>query len=72
MTRRVAVAGIAIVWLLAGLISFVPISLGLHRANEPVVHDDVIEVRTIYIYIEKSIRHIFVLPFVHLMYLCKG
>lgn len=47
VTRRVAVAGIAVVWLLAGLISFVPISLGLHRANEPVVHDDVIEVRTI-------------------------
>lgn len=35
MTRRVAVAGIAVVWLLAGLISFVPISLGLHRADEP-------------------------------------
>ncbi|CAD1475924.1 unnamed protein product, partial [Heterotrigona itama] len=40
VTRRVAVAGIAIVWLLAGLISFVPISLGLHRADEPVIYDD--------------------------------
>lgn len=47
VTRRVAVAGIAVVWLLAGLISFVPISLGLHRANEPVVLDDSKEVRTI-------------------------
>ncbi|XP_076295752.1 dopamine receptor, D1 isoform X2 [Lasioglossum baleicum] len=34
VTRRVAVAGIVIVWLLAALISFVPISLGLHRAGE--------------------------------------
>lgn len=45
MTRRIAVAGIAIVWLLAGLISFVPISLGLHRADEPVIYDDGKEVR---------------------------
>ena len=47
VTRRIAVAGIAVVWLLAGLISFVPISLGLHRANEPVVLDDSKEVSTI-------------------------
>lgn len=46
VTKRVAGAGIAIVWLLAGLISFVPISLGLHRANEPVTYDDVKEVCT--------------------------
>lgn len=47
VTRRVAVAGIAIVWLLAGLISFVPISLGLHRADEPLIYDDGEEVCTI-------------------------
>ncbi|XP_033327702.1 dopamine receptor, D1 isoform X2 [Megalopta genalis] len=42
VTRRVAVAGIMIVWLLAALISFVPISLGLHRAGEEeaIVYDD--------------------------------
>ncbi|KOX69872.1 Dopamine receptor 1 [Melipona quadrifasciata] len=38
VTRRVAVAGIAIVWLLAGLISFVPISLGLHRREDEPEH----------------------------------
>lgn len=37
VTRRVAVASIACVWLLAGLISFVPISLGLHRPPQPLV-----------------------------------
>lgn len=31
VTRRVAVGTIATIWLLAALISFVPISLGLHR-----------------------------------------
>ncbi|XP_054290885.1 dopamine receptor 1-like isoform X1 [Macrosteles quadrilineatus] len=37
VTRRVAVGTIAVVWLLAGLISFVPISLGLHRPPQPLV-----------------------------------
>ncbi|XP_046823588.1 dopamine receptor 1-like isoform X1 [Vespa crabro] len=40
VTRRIATAGIAVVWLLAGLISFVPISLGLHRADQFLVYDD--------------------------------
>ncbi|GLH05761.1 Dopamine receptor 1 [Gryllus bimaculatus] len=31
VTRRVALGSIAVVWLLAALVSFVPISLGLHR-----------------------------------------
>lgn len=35
VTRRVAVGSIATIWLLAALISFVPISLGLHRPPEP-------------------------------------
>ncbi|KAG7190000.1 hypothetical protein KM043_006158 [Ampulex compressa] len=43
MTRRTAVAGIVVVWLLAGLISFLPISLGLHRAGQPMPYDDEIE-----------------------------
>uniref|UniRef100_A0A2H1WLZ1 SFRICE_035186 n=1 Tax=Spodoptera frugiperda TaxID=7108 RepID=A0A2H1WLZ1_SPOFR len=34
VTRRVAVATIAMIWLLAGLVSFLPISLGLHRPDE--------------------------------------
>ncbi|XP_061723174.1 dopamine receptor 1 [Cydia fagiglandana] len=34
VTRRVAVATIATIWLLAGLVSFLPISLGLHRPHE--------------------------------------
>ncbi|GBP91594.1 Dopamine receptor 1 [Eumeta japonica] len=34
VTRRVAIVTIAIVWLLAALISFLPISLGLHRPDE--------------------------------------
>ena len=38
MTRRVAVGSIAAIWLLAGLISFVPISLGLHRPPQPLVY----------------------------------
>ncbi|XP_039279548.1 dopamine receptor 1 [Nilaparvata lugens] len=37
VTRRVALVSIACVWLLAALISFVPISLGLHRPQEPLV-----------------------------------
>ncbi|XP_024940619.1 dopamine receptor 1 isoform X3 [Cephus cinctus] len=40
VTRRIAVASIATVWLLAGLISFVPISLGLHRPDDPLVYSD--------------------------------
>ncbi|KAL2728687.1 dopamine receptor 1 [Vespula squamosa] len=40
VTRRIATAGIAVVWLLAGLISFVPISLGLHRADQFLVYND--------------------------------
>ncbi|XP_043275602.1 dopamine receptor 1-like isoform X2 [Venturia canescens] len=40
VTRRVAVGSIATVWLLAALISFVPISLGLHRPDEPIVYTE--------------------------------
>lgn len=40
VTRRVAVGSIAAVWLLAALISFVPISLGLHRPPQPLVFKD--------------------------------
>lgn len=39
VTRKVAVLSIATIWLLAGLISFVPISLGLHRPSLPVRDD---------------------------------
>lgn len=39
VTRRVAVGTIATIWLLAALISFVPISLGLHRPSEPQVYN---------------------------------
>lgn len=38
VTRKVAVASIATVWILAALISFVPISLGLHRPAQPLVY----------------------------------
>ncbi|XP_011174320.1 dopamine receptor 1 isoform X1 [Solenopsis invicta] len=34
VTRRVAIGGIVVVWLLAGLISFVPISLDLHKNDD--------------------------------------
>ncbi|KAI8423150.1 hypothetical protein MSG28_014219 [Choristoneura fumiferana] len=34
VTRRVAVVTIAMIWLLASLVSFLPISLGLHRPHE--------------------------------------
>ncbi|XP_008552373.1 dopamine receptor 1 [Microplitis demolitor] len=34
VTRRVAVGSIAVVWLLAGTVSFVPISLGLHKSQD--------------------------------------
>ncbi|XP_075238312.1 dopamine receptor 1-like isoform X2 [Lycorma delicatula] len=37
VTRRVALVSIACIWLLAALISFVPISLGLHRPPQPLV-----------------------------------
>ncbi|KAF7275805.1 hypothetical protein GWI33_011253, partial [Rhynchophorus ferrugineus] len=37
VTRRVALATIATIWLLAALISFVPIMLGLHRPSQPFV-----------------------------------
>lgn len=35
VTRSVAIATIAAIWILAAFVSFVPISLGLHRPNEP-------------------------------------
>ncbi|XP_070517785.1 dopamine receptor, D1 isoform X1 [Cardiocondyla obscurior] len=41
VTRRVAIGGIAVVWLLAGLISFVPISLDLHRNDDQPAFDEV-------------------------------
>ncbi|XP_046995337.1 dopamine receptor 1 [Schistocerca americana] len=40
VTRRVAVASIAAIWLLAALISFLPISLGLHRPPQPLTYHD--------------------------------
>lgn len=39
VTRRIAVGSIAIIWLLAAFVSFVPISLGLHRPDEPTVYE---------------------------------
>ncbi|VEN35849.1 unnamed protein product [Callosobruchus maculatus] len=39
VTRRVALITIAAIWLLAALISFVPISLGLHRPPQPLVYN---------------------------------
>ncbi|XP_044754770.1 dopamine receptor 1 isoform X1 [Coccinella septempunctata] len=39
VTRRVALGTIAAIWLLAALISFVPISLGLHRPPQPLVYN---------------------------------
>jgi len=45
VTRRVAIGGIIVVWLLAGLISFVPISLDLHRNDDQPMYDDKVEVR---------------------------
>lgn len=38
VTRRVAVGTIATIWMLAGLVSFVPISFGLHRPDQPVIY----------------------------------
>ena len=40
MTRKVTVASIAAVWLLSAIISFLPISLGLHRPPEPIVYQE--------------------------------
>lgn len=40
MTRRVAVGTIAAIWLLAALVSFVPISFGLHRPEKPLIYED--------------------------------
>lgn len=40
MTRRVAVGTIVTIWLLAGLVSFVPISFGLHRPESPLIFED--------------------------------
>lgn len=40
VTRRVAVATIITIWLLAALVSFVPISFSLHRPDQPLVFED--------------------------------
>ncbi|XP_073816954.1 dopamine 1-like receptor 1 isoform X2 [Musca autumnalis] len=40
VTRRVAVITIAAIWLLAAFVSFVPISLGLHRPDQPLIVED--------------------------------
>ncbi|XP_055847556.1 dopamine receptor 1 isoform X2 [Episyrphus balteatus] len=40
VTRRVAVVTIAAIWLLAAFVSFVPISLGLHRPEQPLIVED--------------------------------
>ncbi|XP_055304068.1 dopamine receptor 1 isoform X2 [Sitodiplosis mosellana] len=40
VTRRVAVLSIVTIWLLAALVSFVPISFGLHRPDLPLVYED--------------------------------
>lgn len=40
VTRRVAVGTIVTIWLLAGLVSFVPISFGLHRPESPLIYED--------------------------------
>ncbi|KAJ8959826.1 hypothetical protein NQ318_011559 [Aromia moschata] len=39
VTRRVALGTIGTIWLLAALISFVPISLGLHRPPQPLIYN---------------------------------
>lgn len=39
ITRKVALTTIAGIWVLAALISFVPISLGLHRPPQPLVYN---------------------------------
>ncbi|XP_032588545.1 dopamine receptor 1 isoform X2 [Drosophila mojavensis] len=40
VTRRVAVITIAAIWLLAAFVSFVPISLGIHRPDQPLIFMD--------------------------------
>lgn len=40
VTRRIAVATIAAIWMLAGFVSFVPISFSLHRPEQPLVFED--------------------------------
>uniref|UniRef100_A0A336MPZ7 CSON002964 protein n=2 Tax=Culicoides sonorensis TaxID=179676 RepID=A0A336MPZ7_CULSO len=40
VTRKIAVATIIIIWLLAAFVSFVPISFGLHRPDQPVIYLD--------------------------------
>ncbi|XP_033241611.1 dopamine receptor 1 isoform X2 [Drosophila miranda] len=40
VTRRVAVITIAAIWLLAAFVSFVPISLGIHRPDQPMIFED--------------------------------
>ncbi|XP_034663380.1 dopamine receptor 1 isoform X2 [Drosophila subobscura] len=40
VTRRVAVVTIAAIWLLAAFVSFVPISLGIHRPDQPMIFED--------------------------------
>lgn len=40
VTRRIAVLTIVGIWLLAALVSFVPISFGLHRPDQPFVIED--------------------------------
>lgn len=40
VTRKVAVATIVVIWLLAAFVSFVPISFGLHRPDQPVIYLD--------------------------------
>lgn len=40
VTRRIAVLSIVTIWLLAALVSFVPISFGLHRPDLPLVYED--------------------------------
>ncbi|CAO1356089.1 unnamed protein product [Diamesa tonsa] len=41
VTRYIAVGTIAVIWILAAFVSFVPISLGLHRPNQrPLIFED--------------------------------
>lgn len=40
VTRKIAVATIAAIWMLAGFVSFVPISLSLHRPEQPLIFED--------------------------------
>ncbi|XP_022211630.2 dopamine receptor 1 isoform X1 [Drosophila obscura] len=40
VTRRVAVITIAAIWLLAAFVSFVPISFGIHRPDQPMIFED--------------------------------